>query len=95
LLTLEMLLPHLGDTFEVDVGEARPMPVVLVEATALPKPPPQFRQDPFQIKFTGPGPRYLDQMIHRLAHAKLGKMEIFLVPIGRYGDGFLYQAIFN
>jgi hypothetical protein len=95
LLALESFLPHLGDAFAVDIGEAQPMPLVLVEAAALPKPPPQLRQDPFQLKFTGPGPAYLNQMIHRLSHASLGELEIFLVPIGAQGDGFLYQAVFN
>lgn len=95
-MVLAMFAPHLGETFEVDVGEDRPMPIVLVEATPLAiRTPAEIRKEPFQLKFAGPGPAYLNQMIHRLRHPGLGDLEIFMTPIGRQGDGFLYQAVFN
>jgi hypothetical protein len=30
-----------------------------------------------------------------MSHPRLGEVAIFLVPIARERDGFLYQAIFN
>lgn len=96
MMKLDQFLPHLGETFAVYVGEGEPaMPIKLVEASELPPHHKSLRADAFQLKFTGPGPAYLQQMIHRLSHPVLGELEIFLVPIGTHGDGFIYQAIFN
>jgi len=94
-MTLETFQPHLGDVFNVNIGEAEPMPIVLIEAAPLHSSAPQFRAQAFELRFTGPGPAYLNQMIHHLTHPQLGEMDIFLVPVGRHGDGFLYQAVFN
>lgn len=95
MMSLDTFLPHLGDTFDVNIGETEPMPIVLIEAAPLRASAPKIRADAFELKFTGPGPAYLNQMIHHLSHVSLGEMDIFLVPIGTHGDGFLYQAVFN
>jgi hypothetical protein len=37
----------------------------------------------------------LPQAIYRLEHARLGALDVFLVPIGQDADGVRYEAIFN
>jgi hypothetical protein len=70
-------------------------PLTLVEASALPSGNYRNEREPFQLRFRGPGPRHLPQQIHLLENQALGSIAIFLVPIGRDGDDFIYQAIFN
>jgi hypothetical protein len=92
-LTHATFAPLVGEVFVVEIGEDAPMPLTLASAVALPG--HAARSDPFELKFTGPGPAYLNQMVHRLSHPALGTVEIFLVPVAQEGDRFLYQAIFN
>ena len=94
--TLALFAPHLNELFRVRVGDETVYPLTLVEVSPLrPAGHRDLRRDPFELRFHGPGPQHLVQRIHRLENDALGALEIFLVPIGRAGDGFVYQAIFN
>lgn len=75
--------------FATDSGES----LRLIEATALPGPPGASREA-FSLVFRGRGAA-LEQKTHRLRHARLGDLDIFLVPIARDGAGRLYEAVFN
>ena len=46
---------------------------------------------------SGSADRLLPQRIYPLEHPSLGKLDIFLVPLGAEGDseGLHYQAVFN
>jgi hypothetical protein len=82
--------------FYVQLIDQSLYPLELIEAAPLPEThAPGLRSIPFQLKFRGPGPGYLPQQIHLLQNDKLGTHPLFLVPVGRINDGFLYQAIFN
>lgn len=50
---------------------------------------------PFSLMFHGPAEPLLPQGIRPLAHDELGALDIFLVPVGREGDGVRYQAVFT
>ncbi len=93
--TLSLFAPRLNELFVVRLDDNDVYPLTLFEAAALPPGNYKMAREPFQLRFRGPGPRYLDQQIHVLENEVLGPLPIFLVPIGRDGDGFLYQAIFN
>jgi hypothetical protein len=69
----------------------------LVEAKPLTPRPGAPRPEPFSLIFRGPPDRPLDQRIHDLEHGGLGRLGLFLVPIGPGPDGRgpYYQAIFN
>jgi hypothetical protein len=69
----------------------------LVEAKSLPPQPGAPRPEPFSLIFRGPRDRPLDQRIHTIEHDRLGRLGLFLVPIGPGSDGRgpYYQAIFN
>ena len=92
-LTREVFLSKVGETFRVAETGAN---LVLAEATSLAvsgvhRGP---RREPFSLLFKGPKP-VLPQRIWALENETLGRLEIFLVPIGADVDGVRYEAIFN
>jgi hypothetical protein len=94
-LRLEDFATRLNETFSVDVDQGR-TPFVLVEAAPLP-----FRahdglvREPFSLIFHNASPVLFPQRIYQMANPAMGEFGIFLVPVGRNQDGFLYQAVFN
>ncbi len=98
-LTREDFLPHIGSAFRVE-GATAFVELKLVEALELGPKPPRLvkagsRASAFSLRFRGPDQPFLPQQVWRLGHPQLGELRIFLVPIGREDDGFLYEAIFN
>ena len=66
----------------------------LTEVMLLPRNPTR-PTDPFLLHFLGPLEPLLRQAVHRLTHAELGDLDIFLVPIARDDRGVIYEAVFN
>jgi hypothetical protein len=95
LQTLSLFEPRVGELFIVRLDENRVHPLTLVKASLIPSGNYRTAREPFQLRFRGPGPQHLPQQIHLMENDALGSIAIFLVPIGRDGDGFIYQAIFN
>lgn len=50
---------------------------------------------PFNLVFLGPVDPVLPQMTYRLEHPTVGDHDVFLVPVGRDGDGTHYEAVFG
>jgi hypothetical protein len=93
-LMREVFISRVGEKFRVaETGTE----LVLAEATSLAvsgannKGP---RREPFSLLFKGPKP-VLPQRTWALENETLGRLEIFLVPIGADADGVRYEAIFN
>jgi hypothetical protein len=53
------------------------------------------RQEKFSLLFQGPLHVLLPQRIYRMAHAQLGEIELFIVPVGMNEAGYSYEAVFN
>jgi hypothetical protein len=85
---------HLGSSFRIHYGGARPLAVVLMEVKRH-EPHPGPRAEPFSAFFRGPLESILPQRIYKVEHDQLGALEIFLVPIGPDGQGMGYEAVFN
>lgn len=85
----------LGTKFGLHCQTAAPMEVELIEATVLGGPVPTGRRQGFSLIFRAPAEFLAPQQIYRLEHAKLGSLEIFLVPIGPDASGMRYEAVFN
>ena len=66
----------------------------LVEVTAVGEAAPGGRV-PFSLVFRGPPGTVLPQRIYRVDHAELGRLDIFLVPIGADAEGVRYEAVFT
>jgi hypothetical protein len=92
-LSLEDFLPLVGTEVEVSAfGHGARMK--LREATAIRSPSPRATP-PFQLVLSAPATWRMPQGMFRLAHPKLGDIEMFAVPIGPDGDSFCYEIVFN
>lgn len=93
-LTLQHFSGRVNEMFlaVLDAGE---VPFQLIEARVLPTHSAAVPRAPFSLLFRNTSSSPLPQQIYRLRHAAIGEVEVFLVPVGREGDGFLYQAVFN
>ena len=88
-LTLEDFSPRVGESFALPDGTA----LTLAEARALPS-SPHAPRPPFALEFTGPADVVAPQAIYPLVNEHLGRLEIFIVPIGADERAVRYQAIF-
>lgn len=94
-LQLDHFAGCLNDTFQVDIDQVR-TPFVLVEAAPLAhRPVPGMMREPFSLLFRHEAAIVFPQRTYPMSHARLGEFGIFLVPIARDRDGFIYQAVFN
>lgn len=86
------LVAYIGTEFQV-IDNAKPVCALklakILEGVKSPV------QEAFSLIFYGPLEFFLPQGLRRLKHAKLGEMDIFLVPIGKKSDGYEYEAVFN
>ncbi|MCB0245834.1 MAG: hypothetical protein KDI12_20645 [Anaerolineae bacterium] len=94
LLGLEHFSGCLNETFETEI-DGMAMRFTLVEAQPLPSGNPQRKRDPFSLLFLNEAAVVFPQKVYSLRHPRLGTTGIFLVPIARNRDGFIYQAVFN
>ncbi|AIY41591.1 hypothetical protein LT85_2433 [Collimonas arenae] len=94
ILTLEHFAARLNETFfSVDDGNAS---FVLVEVKPLAAPTLQgMMRAPFSLLFRNCSPILFTQKIFNMKHEAIGQVGIFMVPVARDRDGFLYQAVFN
>lgn len=94
-LTFESFSPHLNSTFAIGLGESS-VELTLTQATKQPvRPFPGMMREPFSLIFRSGTPVVLPQRLYPLKHEALGKLDIFIVPIGRDLQGTVYQAVFN
>jgi hypothetical protein len=89
--------PCLNKTFEINLATIKiDLELVAVEQLNTGSVDNAGRQ-PFSLLFHGPGDRILPQHIYLIENADLGRLELFLVPVGPTPDfrGMRYEAIFN
>lgn len=87
-----------GQEFTLAAGDGPVLSVRLTSVRALDRRARADRfPDPFSLYFKGTPGVHCQQGIYRLENAVLGRLEIFISPIGRDAETgeFLYQAIFN
>jgi len=94
-LTHATFAEELGSPFQLDWGAAAPLRLELVEATELGRASVGMRRSPFSLLFRGPRQPALPQRIYPLEHDRLGRLEIFLVPLGPEGEAMRYEAVFT
>ncbi|MCC4635555.1 MULTISPECIES: hypothetical protein [Xanthomonas] len=93
LLTLEHFAGSVNETFAASLNEGE-VPFVLVEARPL-QDARNTQRAPFSLLFRNGSAFLFPQQTYQMRHARLGEIGIFLVPVARERDGFLYQAVFN
>jgi hypothetical protein len=94
-LTAESFSPHVNSTFVLVIGEGG-MDLTLTELSRQPiRPFPGMIREPFSLIFRSASQVVLPQRIYPFRHAAMGRLELFIVPIGRDAAGVVYQAVFN
>lgn len=85
--------PLVGTQFEIRGGGGAPVALRLSTVRnlgAAPRP-----GGAFALTFAGPAAPLLPQATYSMTSEALGSIDIFIVPIGRDGDGVLYEAIYT
>lgn len=94
LMTLEQFAGCLNETFRVALNDGE-VDFVLVEAQPLKQAMPGALRTPFSLLFLNTAALVFPQQLYPMKHPRLGEFSIFIVPIARNKDGFIYQAVFN
>jgi hypothetical protein len=106
-LTSTDFTPHLHATFQLSLGPSdQPhdpaahgatlaLELVEVEELGAEQAVGSPRGRSFSLIFRDPSGTYLPQRIYSIEHPTLGRLDIFLVPIGPDQGGMRYQAVFN
>jgi hypothetical protein len=55
----------------------------------------QLKEESFSLIFRGPLDERLRQRTYQMTHHALGKLELFLVPVGKDDGARYYEAVFN
>ncbi|MBB4663767.1 DUF6916 family protein [Conexibacter arvalis] len=94
-LSAELFAPHVGEPFAVRAEGQIELTLVLTEACTLRDAASGERRAPFSLAFRGPEAPLLAQQIVPLEHPVLGRLDLFLVPLGVDADGARYEAVFT
>ncbi|HET9229065.1 MAG TPA: hypothetical protein VFR31_20475 [Thermoanaerobaculia bacterium] len=99
-LTPGSFAEHVGSRFHLQLDGQEPLELELFEISRYEENPEHAaRKEPFSLMFIGPVRPVLPQAIYPLEHPVVGKLEIFLVPIGPdprgKQSGMRYEAAFN
>jgi hypothetical protein len=95
LITYESFAPHVNSVFTLKLGESS-IDLSLVELRKLPfKPFRGMMREPFSLFFRSASQVVLPQRIYPFSHGGMGRLDIFIVPIGREPEGIVYEAVFN
>lgn len=94
LLTLEHFAGCVNETFTAALEDMR-IEFVLVEARPLPVRIAHAQRAPFALLFRNTAAFLFPQQIYPMRHPRIGEVGIFIVPIAREREGFLYEAVFN
>lgn len=76
--------------FVMPDGTTAPVELVLARVNGLGQNP-----ESFELVFRGPLSPALAQGLYPFDHPKLGRHELFIVPIARDAQGVEYEAVFN
>lgn len=89
-----------GQTFELVVEDADPVPLKLTEAgpvgeLSAKQAAEQGKRMPFSLVFSGPPELFAPQAIRTLRNAEIGELQVFLVQLDQSPDGSLFEAVFT
>ncbi|HEU5003561.1 MAG TPA: hypothetical protein VFW71_12400 [Actinomycetota bacterium] len=94
-VTADTFAPLAGSPFAVQPGDGAggSLSLALVEVERHAGGAPG--REGFSLTFEGPRATLLGQGVQRLAHDRLGELELFLVPVGVTETAFRYEAVFG
>ncbi len=94
-LSLEVFSARLGEPFRVHLDDGALLELRLAAADGLGEAMLPGGRVPFSIRFGGPSQPILPQRIYALTHERLGRLELFLVPLAPDATGTRYEAVFT
>ena len=99
-LELPRFEPLVGQAFELELEDAKPVSLELKEATAagelsVKQAGELGKRMPFSLVFRGPAELLLPQAIRTLRHAEIGELSLFLVQLEQSAEGSLFEAVFT
>ena len=97
-MSREWFLPHLNSKFEMHAENLSGTPMELIQVSAaMPIKDKDHQVDytSFSLLFRGPVGMTQESQMYSLDHDVLGKMDLFLSPVGRFKDQVLYEAVFS
>ncbi len=101
-LTVDDFLIYINETFCIKLPESKSLELELIEVNKLGGNRVEQidgdnkKRRPFSVLFRGPSESScLPQSIYPVEHHKMGKLNIFLVPLGQDKKGMLFEAVFN
>jgi hypothetical protein len=97
-LTAADFEPLVGSGFAAALPGREELRLELTEVRRLREPPARPgrppRRPPFALTFRGRTPDYVPQGTYPITHDRLGRLDVFLVPVGRDDNGLLLEAVF-
>lgn len=86
-----------GEIFTITLTSGESLELELSEVRGLTGDTPEGSQrSPFSLLLLGPGDGYLPQRIYELEHPQMGKLTLFLVPLGPDREGKMrYEVVFS
>lgn len=98
-LTRDLFTPHLNSQFRIRVEE-RTVKVQLIKisdekAAGIIEGVEIAGKEAFSLVFLGMGPTSLEQQTYEVEHDAMGKLNLFLVPVGRNTGTQHYEAAFT
>ena len=78
-----------------DASTASAAKVALTVESVDALPSHRMREAPFSLVLRGPRAPLLPQATYALMHPRLGRVEVFLVPIAQDAQAARYEATFN
>src|SRR5262249_12238927 len=94
-LQFETFAPRSNEVFSLELGDST-FDMTLVAVQRLPPHVyPGMRRDPFRLVFKTAKLPVLPQRIYPFSNEAMGKLSIFIVPLGRDNQGVIYEAVFN
>ena len=94
LLTHEDFAPHATETFTVRLNDGD-LDFVLQRVETYPYAAPMGERAPFSLFFHHQAVLVIPQQTYPFRHPRLGNFDMFVVPVARDAQGFVYQAVFN
>ncbi len=95
-VTIETFEPLVGSSFWVHTPGHKVEMRLEKAARVMESEAARVKRTPFSLFFVGPPSIYLEQKTYRVQHETFAEpMEIFLVPVGKEPDVYLYEAVFT
>lgn len=93
-LTLQHFAGCLNERFSATYS-GMDIEFMLIEARPLTQHMPNAVREPFVLYFLNSAAFLFPQQTYQMRHPRLGELGIFVVPVARRQDGFVYEAVFN